>query len=38
MTMVLWMLDGTIVKIVNSKILVQMVVCYFVTDTLALDE
>jgi hypothetical protein len=35
MTMVLWMLDGTIVK---SKILVQRVVCYFVTDTLALDE
>jgi len=37
MTMVLWMLDGTVVKIVNSKILVQKVVCYFVTDTLALD-
>jgi len=36
--MVLWMLDGTIVKIVNSKILVQRVVCYFVIDTLALDE
>jgi len=35
---VLWMLDGTIVKIVNSKILVQRVVCYFVIDTLALDE
>jgi hypothetical protein len=32
------MLDGIIVKIVNSKILVQRVVCYFVTDTLALDE
>jgi hypothetical protein len=32
------MLDGTIVKIVNSKILVQRVVCYFVIDTLALDE
>jgi hypothetical protein len=30
------MLDGTVVKIVNSKILVQRVVCYFVTDTLAL--
>jgi hypothetical protein len=38
MTMVLWMLDGTVVKIVNSKILVQKVVCYYVTDTLALDE
>jgi hypothetical protein len=38
MMMVLWMLDGTIVKIVNSKILVQRVVCYFVTDTLVLDE
>jgi len=38
MMMVLWMLDGIIVKIVNSKILVQRVVCYFATDTLALDE
>jgi hypothetical protein len=38
MTMVLWMLDGTVVKIVNSNILVQRVVCYFVIDTLALDE
>jgi hypothetical protein len=32
------MLDGTVVKIVNSKILVQRFVCYYVTDTLALDE
>jgi hypothetical protein len=32
------MLDDTIVKIVNSKILVQRIVCYFVIDTLALDE
>ncbi len=32
------MLDGTVVKIVNSKILVQRVVCYFVTNTLVLDE
>jgi hypothetical protein len=32
------MLDGTVMKIVNSKILVQRVVCYFVTDALALDE
>jgi hypothetical protein len=38
MMMVLWMLDGIVVEIVNSKILVQRVVCYFVTDTLALDE
>jgi hypothetical protein len=38
MMMVLWMLNGTVVRIVNSKILVQKVVCYFVTDTLALDE
>jgi hypothetical protein len=38
MTMVLWMLDGIVVKIVNSKILIQRVVCYFVTDTLALHE
>jgi hypothetical protein len=38
MMMVLWMLDGTVMKIVNSKILVQRVVCYFVTDTLVLDE
>jgi hypothetical protein len=38
MMMVLWMLDGTVVKIVNSKILVQRVVCYFIIDTLALDE
>jgi hypothetical protein len=38
MMMVLWMLDGIVVKIVNSKILVQRVVCYFVTDTLVLDE
>jgi hypothetical protein len=29
------MLDGTIVKIVNS---IQRIVCYFVIDTLALDE
>jgi hypothetical protein len=38
MMMVLWMLDGTVMNIVNSKILVQRVVCYFVTDTLVLDE
>jgi hypothetical protein len=38
MMMVMWMLDGTVVKIVNSKILVQRVVCYFITDILALNE
>jgi hypothetical protein len=38
MMMVLWMLDGIVVKIMNSKILVQRVVCYFITNTLALDE
>jgi hypothetical protein len=38
MTMVLWMLDGIVMKIVNSKILVQKVVCYSVIDTLTLDE
>jgi hypothetical protein len=32
------MLDGTVVKIMNSKILVQRVMCYFVTNTIALDE
>jgi hypothetical protein len=31
------MLDGTVIKIVNSKILVQRVMCYFVTNTLVLD-
>jgi hypothetical protein len=38
MMMVLWILGGIVVTIVNSKILVQRVVCYFVTNTLALDE
>jgi hypothetical protein len=38
MMMVLWMLGGTVVRIVNSKIFVQRVMCYFITDTLALDE
>jgi hypothetical protein len=32
------MLDGTIVKIVSSKKLIQMIMCYFVVDTLALAE
>jgi hypothetical protein len=31
-------LDGIIMKIVSLKKLVQMIVCYFVTDTLALAE
>jgi hypothetical protein len=30
------MFDGTIVKIVNLKKSAQMIVCYFVVDTLAL--
>jgi len=38
MTVALYILDGTVGKIVNSKILVQRIVCYFVIDTLALDE
>jgi hypothetical protein len=32
------MLYGTIVKIVNSKKLAQMIMCYFIADTLALAE
>jgi hypothetical protein len=36
MTMVLWMLDGTVVKIVNLKKLAQRIVCYSVDDTWAL--
>jgi hypothetical protein len=36
--MALQALDGTIVKIVNSKKSTQMIVCYFVADTLALVE
>jgi hypothetical protein len=32
------MLDDIVVKIVNSKILVQKVVHYFVIDTLDFDE
>jgi hypothetical protein len=38
MMLVVSMLGGTVVRIVNSKILVQRIVCYFVTNTLALDE
>jgi hypothetical protein len=32
------MFDGTVGKIMNSKILVQRIVCYFIIDILALDE
>jgi hypothetical protein len=32
------MFDNIIVKIINSKKLTQMIVCYFVADTLALIE
>jgi hypothetical protein len=32
------MLDGTVVKIVSLKKSVQMIMCYFVADTLALAE
>jgi hypothetical protein len=38
MTVALYMLDGIFVKIVNSKKSTQMIVCYFVVDTLALAE
>jgi len=30
--------DGTVVKIVSSKKSTQMIVCYFIVDTLALAE
>jgi hypothetical protein len=32
------MLDGIVRKIVNLKILIQRIMCYFVIDTLVLDE
>jgi DNA-directed RNA polymerase subunit H (RpoH/RPB5) len=38
MMVALLMFHGTIVKIVRSKKLVQMIVCYFVVDTLALAK
>jgi len=38
MIVVLQMFDGTIMKIVSSKKLAQLIVCYFVADTLALAE
>jgi hypothetical protein len=33
MTVVLWMLDGTVVKIVGLKKLAQRIMCYYVADT-----
>jgi hypothetical protein len=38
MMLVLWMLDGTVVKLVSLKKSAQKIVCYFVANTLALDE
>jgi hypothetical protein len=38
MMVVLKTFDGIVVKIVNSKELVQRIVCYFVVDTLILVE
>jgi hypothetical protein len=38
MIVVLQTFDGTIMKIVSSKKLAQLIVCYFVADTLALAE
>jgi hypothetical protein len=38
MMMVLWTLDGTVVKLVSLKKSAQKIMCYFVADTLALDE
>jgi hypothetical protein len=32
------MFDGIVGKIVNSKKLAQMIICYFIVDTLALVE
>jgi hypothetical protein len=32
------MLDGIVMKIMNSKKLAQRIVCYFAADTLALAE
>jgi hypothetical protein len=36
--MVLWILDGTVMKIVSLQKLAQRIVCYFVADTWALAE
>jgi len=38
MMMVLWMLDGIVVKLMSLKKSAQKIVCYFIADTLALDE
>jgi hypothetical protein len=32
------MFDGVVMKIVSSKKSIQMIVCYFLADTLVLDE
>jgi hypothetical protein len=36
MTVVLWMFDGTVVKIMSLKKLAQRIVCYYVANTWAL--
>jgi hypothetical protein len=38
MIVALWTLDGIVMKIVNSKKLAQMIVIYFVANTLVLAE
>jgi len=38
MMVALWTFDGTVVKIVSSKKLTQMIMYYFVVDNLALVE
>jgi hypothetical protein len=38
MMVALYTLDGTVVKIMSSKKLAQMIVCYFIANTLALVE
>jgi hypothetical protein len=38
MTVALWTFDGTVVKIVSSKKLAQMIVCCFIVNTLAMVE
>jgi hypothetical protein len=38
MMVVLYMLHGIIMKIISSKKSTQMIVCYFIADTLALVE
>jgi len=38
MTVALYTLDGTVTKIMSSNKSAQMIVCYFVVDTLTLTE